>query len=87
MNEMEPELFRSVWGEVMIALSSNFNASGVRSVNARQNLDQRRLTGAVLSDEPVDRPGLYVEIGSCERAHPSKALHDFAHRQQRFLAI
>src|SRR5580704_4671068 len=55
----------------------------VRQVKPGQDLDQRRLAGAVLADERVDRTAVDVERHIRERPLPGKGLRQVLDRHQR----
>ena len=59
------------------------NASRVRLHDARKNLDQRRLAGAVFAENGVNPSRVDREIGLLERAHAAIALGHALHAQDR----
>ena len=58
------------------------DAAGVERVHAGQNLDQRRLAGAVLAQERKNFAGLEGHTDVRERFRAAEALEDAAHLQQ-----
>ena len=50
--------------------------------DARHDLDQRRLAGAVLAEDRVNAAGLDHEVGVLQRAHAAVALGDALHDEQ-----
>ena len=52
-------------------------------VDARTDLDQRRLAGAVLAEQRMDLAGVHVERDAGERAHARERLLDVAHLEER----
>ena len=54
----------------------NEDASFVRSMHARQALDQRRLPGPVFTDQAVDFTGFDVQLHVAQRLDTRK---DFCH--------
>ncbi len=59
------------------------DAPGVGPDDAGQNLDQRRLAGAVLAEDRVNPPGGDGEISLLQRAHAAVALRHALHAQDR----
>ena len=59
--------------------------AGVGLVEAGEDLDQRRLAGAVLPEEAVDLPGEHVEVDTAQRARPAEALRQVPQRETRRL--
>ena len=57
--------------------------AGVRLVDAGQDLDQRRLAGAVLADQRGDLAGIEREADIVQRAHAGEALRDAGKREAR----
>ena len=55
------------------------NLAGVLAIGAAQNLHQRRLAGAVLSEQHVHVAGFDGEVHGVERDHAGKGLADPAH--------
>ena len=49
-------------------------AAGVGPVHAREDLDERRLAGAVLADEAVHLAGEQLDVAVLERVHGAEAL-------------
>ena len=59
------------------------DASGIRRHHARQDLDERRLAGAVLAENGVNAPRKHNEIGAGERSHAAVTLGYALHAQNR----
>ena len=64
-------------------LSGIEDLAGVGFVHPRQDFDQRRLAGAVLSQERVDLAATDVEVDMIERKRPGEALDKPGHREHR----
>ena len=55
----------------------------VRDHGSRQALDERRLAGAVVTDDPQDLARVELEVGMVERHHPAIGLDQSARFQDR----
>ena len=54
----------------------------VRRVDAGDHLDQRRLAGAVVADEPDDLAGVELEVDAVERLDGAEPLADALQREE-----
>ena len=61
-------------GDVFVA---EFDAAAVGGVEARDDVEQRGLAGAVVTDETDDAPGRDLEVGVVEGADAAEVLRDF----------
>ena len=59
---------------------------GIGPVDARDDLDQRRLAGAVLAQQRVDLAGMDVEADAVQRPHAGKRLAQAVDREHRCAA-
>ena len=59
---------------------------GVGLVRSGEDLDQRRLAGAVLAEQAVHLTGADVEVDAVQRPDAGEGLDDAVHLQQRRLA-
>ena len=64
-------------------LAVELDLAGVRGVDAAEDLDQRRLAGAVLADERVDLAGAQLEGGVADRLGRAERLGDVGDAQER----
>jgi hypothetical protein len=64
-------------------LTEQLDLAGVRSLRAGQDLEQRRLAGAILAQERMNlrRPDFEMDI--LKREHAGKALADAGHLENR----
>jgi hypothetical protein len=72
----DAELARLVRGQAAHGLSLIGVAAAIGAQDARDDVDDGRLAGAVLAEENVDLAGRDLQIHPVERAHPGEGLHD-----------
>ena len=60
------------------------NCSGSRLIDARQDLDQRRLARAIVADDRQNFTGSSFEIDAVESGYAAESLGDPRHRDDRF---
>ena len=77
----EPEVLVDE-GETLGPRGRPVDLPGIRPVEAAQDLDQRRLSGAVLSEEGVDLARSQIEIHGVERLRSAEVLAEAAHPQK-----
>ena len=58
------------------------NRAGIGREDAGDDVDQRRLAGAVLAEEGVHLAGVQIEVDMIEREHAGKPLRDPRHLEQ-----
>ena len=65
-------------------LARDLDAAGIRPLGTGQDLEQRRLAGAVLAEQAVDLAGVEIERDVVQRLHAGVELGDPGDPQQRF---
>ena len=65
-----------MWGPDVDGPAVDLDRPGVRPVDARNHFDERRLPGAVFTEQRVDFSGNDVEADVVEREDPGEALDD-----------
>ena len=88
IDRRDAERLRGRGREPRERLAIERDLTGVRLHRAGEDLDERRLAGAVLADERVDLAGAQLERRALERLHTGvglghvgRAKHDLAHRR------
>src|SRR5207249_1871399 len=74
VDDADPELVRTPRRRDVDLLALDLDPAGRGLVIAREDLEQRRLPGAVLADEAVDRRAIDDEVDAVERERPREAL-------------
>ena len=64
-------------------LARDLDAAGIRTLGTGQDLEQRRLAGAVLTEQAVDLAGVEIERDVVQRLHAGVELGDPGDPQQR----
>ena len=64
-------------------LAGECDGPGIGRLRAGQDLQKRRLAGAILAEEGVDLGGAHFEVDGLERAHAGKGLGNPLHAQKR----
>ena len=86
VDEAQPELAELPRGQRQpYRLAVDQELAAVRIVEAGEDLDQRRLAGAVLPEEAVDLPGEQAQVDSAQRVRPAEALRELAQLEPRRL--
>jgi hypothetical protein len=67
----------------LLALVMDLAGIGAVRIDAAQNLHQRRLAGAVLTDQRVNLTGLDGDVDVVERLHARERLGDPSHLKDR----
>jgi hypothetical protein len=83
VDDADAELLRMAWAGDAYGLAVEQEFARVRRVDARKQLHERRLAGAVLSDEGEHLAVAQVETHVLQRPYPWEALRDAAHLKQR----
>ena len=78
---------RQLLGDRIDRAAAQPDLAAVGAVHARQDLDQRRLAGAVLAQQSVDLAGPHLEVDGIERERAGEALGQPPDLEQRWLRL
>jgi len=74
----DPKNLRDVRGQGFDGLAVDLNYPAVPAVNSGEDLDQRRLSGAVFSDQGMNAPRGEVEVYTVEHLDPGETFPNVA---------
>ena len=83
VNDRDAELQHPVRVRMAYAAPEQLDRAAVGDIGTRQDLDQRRLAGAVLADQRQHLARRKLQIDRVQRDDAREALGDLAHREDR----